>query len=511
MKKENSISIALLFCTQLLFAQPGLREIDSFLTRMNEGGKFSGGVLIAEKGRIVYSKYLGSADIEKGIPNSLSSRFDVASVSKTFTAIAVLQLMEKKKLRLEDPFMRYFPDFPYPGVTIRHMLTHTSGIPDEFDVFAPILGKHPDSVLRNKDLIAILKASGKPLLCRPGDKWHYCNTNFELLALLVEKLSRQPFREYIREHIFRPAHMDNSYIHAETTENDPQAVIKYVLPYYYSLRYVNADSVKSGRFALAAYGGTVGDNNGVSTLGDLLNYDQALYGEVLLRRSTLQKAFEAQMLNDGSLNYDHAGDSSHPSASYGLGWFVTRNDTGDTIVYHGGFNPGASTMVYRNISRRRTILFFDNTNNDHLYKTMAIAAWLEGKQPPSRWAFAFDLKQSIGREYGATLVGKGEDAALLHLLQLRKDTAHYYLNRREISLVGYELLQAGRKDLGFAPFRVNLFLFPGDAAAYGNYGIMLADNGKKEEAIAVYQMALAEHPGDKTITGLLQKVLANGK
>jgi CubicO group peptidase (beta-lactamase class C family) len=478
---------------------------------MHDGHKFSGGVLIAEKGRIIYSKYCGLADIARNIPNGPDSRFDIASVSKTFTAVGILQLMEKGRIKLDDAFARYFPEFPYPSVTVRQMLTHSSGIPDEFEVFGPIVEKYPDSVLRNKDLIPILKASGKPLQFLPGEKWHYCNTNFELLALLVEKLSGEPFGDYIKRHIFRPARMNDSYIITSTRPKDDRAVVRYVLPYYYSQNYANADSVKEGRFAMPAYGGTVGDNNVVSTVGDLLNYDQALYGNVLLRPQTLEQAFEPHPLKDGSLNYDHAGDPDHPHASYGLGWFVTADSAGNRIVYHGGYNPGASTMIYRDLTRQRTIVFFDNTNDDHFYKTMAIASWLDGRRPPAQWAFAFDVKRSIAREYGAELLEKGEDAALLRLLTLQKDTAHYYLNRRELSLVGYELLQAGRKDLGFAPFRVNLFLFPHDAASFGNYGIVLADNGKKEEAIAVYRMALSEHPGDKTITGLLQRVLDTAK
>jgi CubicO group peptidase (beta-lactamase class C family) len=512
MKRKSFISLAILLClARPLIARQGLPAIDSFLTQQHEGHKFSGGVVIAEKGKIIYTKYLGYADLDKKIPNGPDARFDIASISKTFTAVALLQLMETKKFRLDDPFAHYFPDFPYPAVTIRQMLTHTSGIPDEYEVFDPILQKHPDSILRNKDLIPILKTSGKPLQFTPGEKWHYCNTNFELLALLVEKLSSQPFDKYVQKHIFQPAQMNNSYIITTTRPTDQHAVIRYLLPYFYSTQYVNADSVKSGRFAMNAYGGTVGDNNVVSTLGDLLKYDQALYSEVLLKQATLQMAFEPQRLKDGSINYDHANDPGHPAASYGLGWFVAPDSTGQKIVYHGGYNPGASTMIYRDISRQRTIVFFDNTNDDHLYKTMAIACYLDGKRPPTQWSFAFDVKKSIAREYGAELLEKGEDAALLRLLQLRKDTTNYYLSRREVSLVGYELLRAGRKDLGFEPFRVNIFLFPNDAASYGNYGIVLGDNGKKAEAIAVYRMALTEHPDDKTINDLLQKQLATGQ
>lgn len=510
MKRRSFINLALLFCLAgPLNAQQGLREIDSFLIQQHMGHKFSGGVVIAEKGKIVYSKYLGYADIDKQIPNGPDARFDIASISKTFTSVAVLQLMEAKRLRLNDPFAHYFPEFPYPAVTIRQMLTHTSGIPDEYEVFDPLLKKYPDSILRNKDLIPLLKTSGKPLQFTPGERWHYCNTNFELLALLVEKLSGQSFADYVSKHIFHPAHMDNSYIITDRRPKDDRAVIRYLLPYFYSTQYVNADSVKSGRFAMNAYGGTVGDNNVVSTVGDLLNYDRALYGETLLKHATLQMAFEPQRLKGGSINYDHAGDPDHPHASYGLGWFVDE-DSLHRIVYHGGYNPGASTMIYRDLDRQRTIIFFDNTNDDHLFKTMAIARWLDGKRPPAQWAFAFDVKKSIAREYGAELLARGEDAALLKLLQLQKDTTNYYLNRREVSLVGYELLREGRKDLGFEPFRVNLFLFPHEAASYGNYGIVLGDNGKKAEAVAVYRLGLVEHPDDKVISDLLRKELDTG-
>ena len=523
LKRKSFISLALalnltgtlaaqsLAAQRAAAAQQGLHEIDSFLTRMHEGRKFSGGVLIAEKGKIIYSKYLGFADIAKQIPNGPDSRFDIASVSKTFTSVAILQLMEKGRLKLDDPFAHYFPGFPYPAVTLRQMLTHTSGIPNEYEVFAPIAEKHPDSMLRNKDLIPLLKSSGKPLQFTPGEKWHYCNTNFELLALLVEKLSGEPLSDYIHRHIFLPAKMNNSYIISTTRPKDDRAVTRYVLPYFYSQNYENVDSVKGGRFASKAYDGTIGDNNVVSTLGDLLNYDQALYGNVLLRPQTLEQAFEPQRLKDGSLNYYHAGNPNYPHDSYGLGWFVTKDSAGDKIVYHGGYNYGASTMLYRDLKRQRTIIFFDNTNDDHYFKTMAIAAWLDGTHPPAQWAFAFDIKRSIAREYGATLLQKGEDAALVRLLELRKDTINYYLNRLEITFIGDELLRAGRKDLAFESFRINLFLFPHDAGAFGNYGLVLADNGKREEAISVYRIGLSEHPDDKIINELLQKQLEGAK
>ena len=517
--RRTGLLLLALGCARILFAQNGIPQVDSFLTRMHAGGKFNGGVLIAEKGKIVFTRCLGYADVEKRIPNSLAARFDIASVSKTFTAVAILQLMERKQLRLDDPFARWFPDFPYPEVTIRHLLTHTSGLPDEFDLFDPVTTRYPDSVLRNKDLLPLLKGYGKPLRFHPGDEFRYCNTNYELLALLVEKAAHQSFGEYIRQHIFRPAHMDHSYVKASGTGGEPGAwmqpdtlaVKRYVLPYWYSTAYQDVDSVRQGRFHTGnyTYNGTVGDNNIVSTLGDLLQYDQALYGQGLLQAPTLAMAFSPMRLNNGNVSNDHADDSTLPQASYGLGWFVAADAGGGKLVYHDGYNPGASTMLYRDIAKQRTIIFFDNTNDDQFYKTLAIAALLDGKRPPRAWDFAFRLKKSLARWYGADLLTKGPDAALIQLLQRQQDTAHYYLNRREVTWLGFDLLRAGYRDAGLESFRVNLFLFPADAGAFGNYGLALSDAGKKEEAIAIYRLALAAHPGDKIIGQLLEKELKN--
>jgi len=208
---STKIGLALLPVTLFGFcclAQPAANEqIDSFLQVMEQNHLFNGSILVAKEGKVVYHRSYGYWDGVRKIPNSDTTCFNLASLSKPFTALAVLQLVQKGKIRLEDTFVSYFPDFPYPGITIRHLLSHTSGLP-QLEVFErQYIDQHPDELITGKDAYSHLSALKLPLLFTPGDRWAYSNLGYAFLALLVERVSRMPFEEYMRKYIFLPAGM----------------------------------------------------------------------------------------------------------------------------------------------------------------------------------------------------------------------------------------------------------------------------------------------------------------
>ena len=206
------------FCSQIA-AQTAGEQLDAFFTSPQAG--VNGNVLIAESGKIIYQRSFGWADEKNKLPNSDNSKFDIASITKTFTSTAILQLRDRGKLDLDAPVAKYFPDFPFPEITVRHLLSHTSGLPDN-QVFEEPAREAPDKTFINADIIAALKKWKRPLPFKPGEGWSYSNPGYSLLALLVEKLSGLRFEDYVRRYIFEPANMNDSYFETDTTRSaDP--------------------------------------------------------------------------------------------------------------------------------------------------------------------------------------------------------------------------------------------------------------------------------------------------
>lgn len=181
------ISIILFVCFLSGFSlaqteKSNAQKLDDYFSNLAKEGEINGSVLVAENGKIVYEKSFGYRDLEAKKLNTKDTEFQLASIAKTFTAVAVLQLKEKGKLNLDDKFIKYFPDFPYPDITLRHMLSHTSGLPD-LELFDKLIKENPDRVYENKDIIPVMIKAQVPLKFQPGEKWYYCNFNFDLLAL----------------------------------------------------------------------------------------------------------------------------------------------------------------------------------------------------------------------------------------------------------------------------------------------------------------------------------------
>jgi CubicO group peptidase (beta-lactamase class C family) len=163
--------------------------------------QFSGNVLVIDKNKVVFEQSYGYADHTAKTPNTLNITFPVASITKLFTATAILQLREKGLLKITDPVCKYLPAFPYPEVTIKHLLSHTSGLPPYNAFFDKEKKENPDKVFRNKDFIAGVVANKKPLIYPPGEKGNYDNINYLVLALIVEKVSGNTYENYIYKNI----------------------------------------------------------------------------------------------------------------------------------------------------------------------------------------------------------------------------------------------------------------------------------------------------------------------
>ena len=481
------------------FSQQQSDRIDSLLTGLAENHLFNGSVLIADQGKVVYKKSFGYADIDNKILNTDTTHFNLASVSKPFTSIAVLQWVQKGKLKLNDPLVNYFPDFPYTTVTIRHLLNHTSGLPVLERYTAQQVKEHPDEKISNTKAYADLVALKPAMVFQPGERWGYNNTNYILLALLVEKLSGMPFAAYMKKYVFVPANMKNTYVRSVDAPNTP----RYIIPAMYLKDYKNVDSLNHNVFYTHWHlGGTFGPGNVVSTLQDLFQFDKALHQGKLINKAMMEEAFTPVTLNNGKTF--HMGASTR---TYGLGWNVyhSRKEPIYKYVFHDGHIVGLSTMLHRNIDKGQTIILYDNTDKSPIQLMVAINNILNDL-PPEK----FRLTKSLVRIYGEALVKNGPDYAATKLNELKADTANYYMDELEMNGLGYDLLFKAsfpnHNELSLEVFKINTLLYPKSANACDSYAEALMKNGKREEAIRMYKQTLAMHPDNEGAKKALQQL-----
>ena len=319
---------------------------------LNKKDGFNGAWLYAEKGGIVSRGVLGFRDPEDTLPITEDTIFQLASVTKQFTATAVMLLVRKGLMRLEDEITKFFPEIPYPGVTIRHLLSHTSGIPDYFDDadWFIRIRKEEKRVPGNDEILNFLRETKAKPYFAPGEGLHYSNTGFNLLALLVERLSGVPFEAFLQQNIFEPAGMTSTrccHIRRDGVpfDNYAQATV-----FEDGKCVADVDSVEDGD--VVAFDGLNGDDYVYTNIFDMFKWDRALReGKVLTLEEQQLMYTPAKLVNGDDAVYDE-GDG----LGYGFGWAVGRDEELGLVVSHSGGMPGVSTWFERFIDADRVLV-----------------------------------------------------------------------------------------------------------------------------------------------------------
>jgi CubicO group peptidase (beta-lactamase class C family) len=474
---------------------PVVERLDALLE-----SNFNGGILVAEAGHILYHRAFGE--------NAIDSRFQLASMTKVFTSTAVLQLAAKKRLRLDDPVAKHLPAFPFREITIRHLLAHTSALPD-LELYEEMVAQAPGRVIRNSDAVSALIAWKKPLPFAPGTAFRYSNTNYVLLAEVVAKMSGMSYARYLQRFIFAPAGMRDSYVLEDPATPDARRVRNHILPAMYDtqpvdVREVNLrDAVRMRRirYETVNLGATLGDQNVISTTADVHRFAEALANGKLLPASLMKEATTPARLADGSVHYDEPGPPFATRCSYGLGW-----ETCADMVGHSGYNRGIATMLYTDPARRRTIVMYDNFDGEDFGRKVAsVVRILNGEAP-----LELDRRKAITREYGRALVERGAAEALIAYNRMRGDPTHYTSgSQRALNILGYDLLRNGYTKEALEPFLLNVIFHPEDANAYDSYAEALAANGRTADAIAMYERSLALNPANEAGRRALEKLRAS--
>ncbi len=330
--------------------------MENLARALQEKDGFNGAWLYAEKGEIVSKGAHGFRDPEDRLPITEDTIFQLASVSKTFTAAAVMLLMRQGLLSPEDGITKFFPEIPYPGVTIRHLLNHTGGVPDYFDDMDWFIRiwKEEKRVPGNDEILRFLRETKAKPYFVPGEGLHYSNTGFNLLALLVERLSGIPYEEFLQKNIFEPAGMTSTrccHIRRDGVpfENYARATVfedgKWV---------ADVDSAEDG--IVTAFDGLNGDDYVYTNIFDMLRWDRALREGRLLTPEEQKLMYTPGKLNNGEdAVYDEDDD-----LGYGFGWAVGHDDEYGLIVSHSGSMPGVATWFERFIDADRVLVILSN-------------------------------------------------------------------------------------------------------------------------------------------------------
>ncbi len=318
--------------------QKVVKKIDRYFTRRNKIGRFNGAVLYADHGKIVYKNAFGYKNMRTKEPLKTTDAFQLASVSKPLTALGVIMLQEKGLIQYDDPIQKYLPEVPYKGVTIRHLLIHKSGVPN-YMYFSDELWDNRRVPISNDDVLCLMDLY-KPKSYLPANrKYNYSNTNYALLASVIEKVSGKTFEAYMQKYVFDRVGMDNAFIYNRNENHDlPKTVTGFI--------------GKRKKAQNTYLNGVVGDKGIYASVEDLYKLDRALYTDELISQESQNLAFSPA----------HRRLYAHDN--YGFGWRVNTDRHGQRTVYHSGWWKGFKTYFIRELYSKKTMIVLTNTTRN---------------------------------------------------------------------------------------------------------------------------------------------------
>ncbi|MEZ4857674.1 MAG: serine hydrolase domain-containing protein [Flavobacteriaceae bacterium] len=449
-------------------------QIDSLMKTYAAYGRFNGSVLVSLHGKVVYKKGFGYANNETHIPNKSDTKFRIASITKQFTAMAIMQLVHEKKLSLTTPITTYLTDYPRKtgdSITIHHLLTHTSGIPN-FTSFP-----NYKSVMRQENTPSSLVTlfANEPLEFSPGTpRFHYSNSNYIVLGAIIEKVTGKTYEQVIQEKIFTPLGMTNSgYEHEENKDANTALGYDKQLNQFLPAHYIHMSTP-------FAAGGLY------STAEDLFLWDQALYTEKLLPKSQLDQMF-----------YPY-------TPYYGYGWDIDKMAIGNTseeikyLGHSGGIN-GFHTLITRFPETKNMVVLLNNTSGAPLLEiTQAITGILHNKP------FSY-IKQSITTTLEQQIKKEGFETAMVWY-QKTKDSSDYYHDENELNLLAYTFMETKEYGKAAAICRINIQAFPEAFNPYDSYAEALLAMNNKHDAIENYIQSVRLNTGNKNALRILKEL-----
>lgn len=462
------------------FAQDKAAKIDALMKLYHDYGQFNGSVLVAEAGEVIYKKGFGLANLEWDIPNAPDTRFRLGSITKQFTSMLILQLVEAGKVALDGKLADYLPTYRRDTgrkVTIHHLLTHSSGIPSYTNLpnFGREAGRNPYGV---EEFVKTFCSAD--LEFEPGSQYKYNNSGYFLLGAVIEAVTGHRYEAVLEERIFRPLGMkDTGYDHYESIIKNRAAGYEQSLDGFRNAAYLDM----SGPFAAGAL---------YSTVEDLSLWDRALYTDKLLSPTMRALLFKPQI---------KAG-----AADYGYGWGVGKkllpvSKREVSSVSHAGGINGFASIIERLVDDRHLVVLLTNAGGANLRGLSAAIIRILYGEP-------YDLpKKSIARTLYGIIRENGLEAGIARYRELRKSAAKdYEFNPAALNELGYGLLEQGRVDDAVKIFQLNVEEYPQNANAYDSLAEAYVSKGETALAILNYAKSLELDPANANAAEQLAKL-----
>lgn len=336
---ETSPEISSELKRKLLLTPELIETYSEKLHEILKNHDFQGNIILALGGKVVFEECFGYADLQNKVKNDSATMFQLASVSKQFTAMGIALLNEKGLLSYDDTVKKYIPEFPYNNITIKHLLTHTSGLQNYIWLIENKWQKK--AIPDNEDLIDLFVENTLPLNFPPGTRFSYCNTGYAILASVIERVSGQHYSIFMKENIFDTLGMHNTYagksFYTDTLHNRAKGYVR-----------------RGGRFIQYEddhNDGIVGDKGVYASAADLLKWDAALYSDILLPQDKINELFAKNTTSKGD------------TFCYGFGWRIPKTDY-PRMVYHNGWWHGYRAAIRRYTDDRNTLIILNNTNRN---------------------------------------------------------------------------------------------------------------------------------------------------
>ena len=485
MKRAATLTILLLTVAVVSFAQnfapataKNVKKVEDYLGKMEKIG-YSGSVLIALNGKPVISRGYGYSDDEQKIKNSPNTIFDIGSLTKQFTAAAILKLETQGKLSTDDKITKYFQDVPADksDITIHHLLRHSAGLPSTVGGDYEKIGEAE----------FVEKVLSSPLKFPVGTRFSYSNVGYSLLALIIEKVSGHSYEQYLYENLWKPAGM-------ETTGYSRPNFDKNLIAVGYKTDERWGKPTDKDWEGAAPYLHLKGNGGILSTTGDLFKWDQALLTDKILSKEAKQKYFHP------ALRQNETADSY-----YAYGWDVHKTDRNTIQLRHNGANHVFYSDFYRFIDEGVTIILLTNKWQSSFNETALLLSKIIFD--PAYQPIVPIPETAANRAFTDAAIRltleKGLDAAIASYKKRNKNTD---LLEDNINSKGYDLMKENKVQQAIEVFKLNVYAFPRSANAFDSLGEAYLEAGNKVLAVENYKKSLLLNPKNENAREVLKKL-----
>lgn len=344
-------------------------KIDAFFKRLQQNSGFNGAVLISKDEQVVYKNAFGWEDVvRKKDSLTTGSVFQLASVSKQFTAAAIMKLADEGLLSVDDSVQKFFPAFPYKGITVRLLLTHRSGLGNYTYFSEQFCDRY--TPLSNADVVNMMISNHPPIYFFPDRRFDYSNTGYVLLAAIIEKVSKKPFKQYMEEEIFRKVGMMHTYVYDINKRDE--------------FKHVEGHKAFGGQTRVSYLDGVTGDKGVYSTVEDLHLWDRVLYSDALFRPGLVDSMFvPGSKTLKGPFNY-------------GFGWRTYKLNDGKILTYHGGWWNGYKSFFFRDVIHHNSVIILSNRENSGFRNLDELFDILYDRKPNPMRKYSVYLHHSPG-------------------------------------------------------------------------------------------------------------------